>query len=328
MDRKESVRRVTAIVPAHNEEDRIGPVLEVLASYQKFNEIIVVNDGSTDKTEEIIKKFPVRYIVNTSNHGKAHAMQKGIDESKNEIIFFCDADISGLTHKMIDTILDPVLEGKVDMFVGMRKRDWYKARHLFAFIPILGGERALTKKLWNDLPEFYKDKFKIETGLNFFAKYHGKGYGYKVIAGLRQTIKEKKYGFWPGMYRRFGMYKDVILAQLRLELQNIPYNPKQGWFSVYGFVLSALFILLGNLILSSVQKNPDGFWYSIITTNFIVPDSSLWANVLEVLKRHNTYNLGIIAYLLVIVGMCSAVFYFNRIIHFFRKREASRVVGS
>lgn len=319
MDRKESIRRVTAIVPAHNEEERIGPVLEALTSYKKFDEIIVVNDGSTDKTESIIKKFPVRYILNDSNHGKAHAMQKGIDESRNEIIFFCDADITGLKHHMIDTIVKPVVEGKFDMFVGMRKRGWYKARNLFAFVPILGGERALTKKLWQDLPEFYKDKFKIETGLNFYAKYHGKGYAYKVIPGLSQTIKEKKYGFWGGMYRRFGMYKDIVWAQLRLELMDISYNPRQGLYSLYGLILSLVFLALGVQLTLMLKTNPQGFWYNFIERNFSVPDTTLWNNFLEIIKRHNTYNLGTIAAILVAGGVVSGIFYLNRVVRFFKK---------
>ncbi len=321
MDRKESIRRrrITAIVPAHNEEERIGPVLSVLTSYQGFDEVIVVNDGSTDKTEEIAKKFPIRYIINDSNNGKAHAMQKGVDMAKGDIIFFCDADISGLTHNMIHTILTPVSEGKLDMFVGMRKRGWYRARNLFAFVPILGGERALVKSLWQELPEYYKDKFKIETGLNFFAKYHGKGYGYKVISGLSQTIKEKKYGFWGGIYRRFGMYKDIVLAQVRLELKDIPYNPKQALYSTYGFILSLIFLATGVQILLMLQTKPDGIWYSFIQSNFSVPNTHIWSNFLAIIKRHNDYNLGSIAVILTIAGTLSALFYLHRVVRFSQK---------
>jgi glycosyltransferase involved in cell wall biosynthesis len=319
MDRKESLRRVAAIVPAHNEATRIGAVLEVLASYKKFDEVIVVNDGSTDETEKVVKKFPVRYILNDSNHGKAHAMQKGVDECTSDIIFFCDADILGLTHKMIDSILDPVLEGKVEMFVGMRKRGWYGAHNVLAFVPILGGERALTKKLWQDLPEYYKDKFKIETGLNFYAKYHGKNYSYKVIAGLSQVIKEKKYGFWEGMYRRFGMYKDVVLAQIRLELVDIPYNVQQGVYSLYGLVLSLFFLALGVQMLLMLKTQPEGFWYKVIQSNFSVPNTHLWNNFLSLIRRHNDYNLGTIAVILIIAGILSALFYLHRVVRFFNK---------
>jgi len=72
MDYAKNNKNITAIVPAYNEAERISKVLEVLTTYKQFKEIIVVDDGSTDNTEEIVKKFNVRYIRNESNKGKGY----------------------------------------------------------------------------------------------------------------------------------------------------------------------------------------------------------------------------------------------------------------
>ena len=122
------------------------------------------------------------------------------------------------------------------------------------------------------------------------------------------------------MYRRFGMYKDVVWAQLRLELKDIPYNPRQGLYSLYGLTLSFVFLAVGVQLILMLKTNPQGFWYGFIESNFSVPDTHLWDNFLEIIKRHNTYNLGVIAIILVGGGIVSAVFYLNRVVRFFRKK--------
>ncbi len=209
-------QKISAIVPAYNEAERIGKVLAVLTSYPRFAEVIVVDDGSKDDTENIARHYPIRYIKNEQNLGKGKSMDKAVKAAVGDIIFFADADITGFTHTMIDEIVDPVLQKKVEMFVAMRHRALYDIPGIMHFIALLGGERALTKTLWVALPDYYKNRFEIETGLNFFAKKYGKGLGYKVFRGLGQTIKEEKYGFWSGLGQRISMTKNVIVAQVRV----------------------------------------------------------------------------------------------------------------
>ena len=69
MDRKENNKKITAIVPAYNEAVRIKHVLDVLTTYPGFSDIIIIDDGSTDNTEDVVKKYPVNYIKNSSNQG-------------------------------------------------------------------------------------------------------------------------------------------------------------------------------------------------------------------------------------------------------------------
>jgi len=86
---------VTIIIPAYNEEAAIGGFLTELLNglKTKFSwEVIVVNDGSTDRTSEIVEKYDVRLINHFSNKGYGAALKTGIRESIGQKILICDSD--------------------------------------------------------------------------------------------------------------------------------------------------------------------------------------------------------------------------------------------
>jgi len=84
---------VSLIIPAYNEEKYIGDCLDsIFASGAKFFEIIVVDNGSFDRTKEIAEKYQNVRVVNEKKSGVMFARQRGIDESTGEIVAFVDAD--------------------------------------------------------------------------------------------------------------------------------------------------------------------------------------------------------------------------------------------
>ena len=101
MDYKKDREKVTAIVPAYNEAERIGAVLAVLTSYG-FKGVIVVDDGSTDNTKDVVSRYDVRYLKIEENSGKGKAMDYAVSKAQTSFIFFCDADLKNLTHEIID----------------------------------------------------------------------------------------------------------------------------------------------------------------------------------------------------------------------------------
>lgn len=82
--------KVAAIVPALNEEKNIGRVLKVLIESKDLNEVIVVDDGSTDNTSGISREMGAKVIrlEKIGGSGKANAMKEGIKNTDADIIVF------------------------------------------------------------------------------------------------------------------------------------------------------------------------------------------------------------------------------------------------
>ena len=240
------MKTVTAIVPCYNEADRIEAVLKNLIKVSLFTEIIVVDDGSTDNTFEKVKKYPVTYLRNPKNLGKSAAMQRGVEASQGEILFFCDADLVGLRPEIIESIIQPVIDETTDMSIGVRGN---KMQRIAKFSALLSGERALKRELWEQLPAYYKKNFRIETGLNKYAKHYGKGYVYQLFDDYFQTLKEVKYGFIRGFKRRMLMYWDVYLAYVTFQFFHYPIKKKKILTYVLKFLLSLIAVGVSLLII-------------------------------------------------------------------------------
>lgn len=89
----ETIPTHTIIIPAYNEEQGLGVVLEkVLKVVDEKYEIIVVDDGSTDRSAEIARGFPCQLISHGINQGKAAAMRTGIGAARGENLILIDAD--------------------------------------------------------------------------------------------------------------------------------------------------------------------------------------------------------------------------------------------
>jgi len=206
---------VAAVVCAYNERPRIGGVLRALLSVESINEVIVVDDGSNDGTADLVRKeFPrVRLLRNELNLGKAGSMDLGVAATMAPVIFFCDADLQGFTSLHAERIINPVLSAECDMSIGVRNNP---AQKIFIPFALNSGERALPRTFWEELPQFYKKGFRIEAGLNAFVRRHGaQGIKYEIFS-YRQTLKERKYGFWEGERQRWKMNGDVLLAWARV----------------------------------------------------------------------------------------------------------------
>lgn len=117
---------ISIIIPAYNEEKRLGTTLVRIVSYMNEMgndyEIIVVDDGSRDGTMAVAKRFQqykVRSIRNDRNLGKGNAVHHGMLEAQKSLVLFSDADLSTPIEEL-EKLAVPILAGEVQVAIGSR----------------------------------------------------------------------------------------------------------------------------------------------------------------------------------------------------------------
>ncbi len=114
--------RVIAVIPAYNEEESLPRTLNELTSVRPDIDVVVVDDGSTDKTAEIAKSMGYTVISLPVNLGIGGAVQTGLRyalENGYEAAFQYDADGQHRPDQ-IQNIVGPILQGKADLVLGSR----------------------------------------------------------------------------------------------------------------------------------------------------------------------------------------------------------------
>ena len=222
--------KVAAIVPALNEEANVGTVLKVLLKSKDLNEVILVDDGSIDRTAEIGQKLGAKVIKlsKIGGSGKGNAMARGVESTDAGIIVFFDADLIGLTQSHISLLVRPVLEGRVGMCVGIRERYAGLPKIIAKIDPLLaiGGERAMKRYIFEALPKKFIRGFAVETALNYYCLKKKIPVRYVELKGLTVLIKEKKWGFLKGFRNRLKMIWQLIKIRVlilmnRKEFKNV-----------------------------------------------------------------------------------------------------------
>ncbi len=199
--------KVSCIIPIYNEAERVSHVLDAVVGHELVGEVIVVDDGSTDDSKTVLEKYSdIRLISYPKNRGKSFAVMTGFKESKNDVVMMIDSDLVGLEPKNITDLITPVLEGRADVSISLRKNSAliYKLLEL----DFVSGERVFHKNIIEKLDELeHLPGFGLETYLNgiIIAKcLRLKIVYWKAVISPR---KSKKMGWWQGMR---GDYKMVL----------------------------------------------------------------------------------------------------------------------
>ncbi|MFY9234794.1 MAG: glycosyltransferase family 2 protein [Fimbriimonadaceae bacterium] len=204
---------VAIVIPALNEEHRIGRVLRAAVTSELADEIIVVSDGSTDRTAEVASRFKgVRVIELPQNLGKGGAMMAGVMATNAAIITFIDADLTGLTGDHIDAIIDPVIHNEADMCLGIFRKGKFWSNAAQRVSPYFSGQRAMKRRLIERVPHIAEMRLGVEVAINTYAKRYRARVLRVILPGVSNTAKERKLGFVKGAKARVQMFSEIAQA--------------------------------------------------------------------------------------------------------------------
>ena len=180
---KVSDKSVSIVIPAYNEEATVAKVVSVARKLSYVTEVIVVDDGSTDRTVEEAESAGATVISHIMNEGKGSAIKTGFKNSHGDIVAFIDADVSNFTSEKIDKIIRPILEDKTDITKTKFARESGRVTELTAkpllgfFFPELSYEQPLSGQFAGKRSALNKIRFEkdygVDVGIVLDADVHG-----------------------------------------------------------------------------------------------------------------------------------------------------------
>jgi len=203
---------VTAVIPAYNEEGRIGNVLEAVKKSNKVDYIIVIDDGSEDRTAQVVQSMGINVIRNSENMGKGGALYKGFRDSHSEVILFLDADLVGLKPEHVDLLVTPVIMGECDMTVGVFENGRLATDIAQKVAPFLSGQRAIRREILKKINCLEISRYGAEVALTRYVYKNNIRLKEVVLEDVSHVMKEEKLGFFRGFKERLRMYWDIVKA--------------------------------------------------------------------------------------------------------------------
>lgn len=203
--------KISCIICAYNEAPRIAAVLEAATSAPELDEIIVVDDASTDGTSEVVKRFAgVTLITLPKNGGKSRAMVQGLKAAHNETVMLLDADLAHLTPADISTLAEPVVAGRADVSISLRRNAFWI--HHWLGLDFTSGERVIPRSLLADVMDKIDTlpEFGIESYMNQLIIKRSMRLAVVTWAQVTHMRKADKYGWVRGTLSDLGMAVDVL----------------------------------------------------------------------------------------------------------------------
>lgn len=222
----EKITRLSIVIPAYNEGRTIHLILDRVADTVLINdiekEVIIVNDCSTDNTEEAIKSYMashpglnIQYYKHEVNKGKGAAIHTGIQKASGEYLVIQDADLE-YDPEEFNLLLKPVIRGFADVVYGSRFLGGNSHRILFYWHSI--GNKFLTRlsNMFTNL-----NLSDMETCYKLFKT--------SIIQEVK--LKEKRFGFEPEVTAKISRIPNIRIYEVGISYYGRTYEEgkKIGW---------------------------------------------------------------------------------------------------
>jgi len=180
--------KVIALVPAHNEQDRIADTVGAILAVTSITSCIVIDDGSRDDTAQVAEKAGAKVIRLINNVGKGAALEVAAKRCEDaDVIVLLDGDL-GISAQQADLLVAPILRGEADMSIArfpqpagkagfglvknMAHRQIAAMGNGFDAQAPLSGQRAMTRACLDAIRPF-SSGYGVEVGLTIRALRRG-----------------------------------------------------------------------------------------------------------------------------------------------------------
>jgi glycosyltransferase involved in cell wall biosynthesis len=175
-----------------------------------IGEVVVVSDGSEDRTAAVAREAGARVIELPLNLGKGAAMREGLRATTADVVVFLDADLVGLTSAHVAALLDPVLSGQREMSIGLFEGGRPFTDLAQAITPNLSGQRAVRRSLLEQVEDIDDARFGVEVALTRYLRRAGIEAEEVVLYNVTHRTKEEKLGLVKGFAARMRMYWEIV----------------------------------------------------------------------------------------------------------------------